>query len=241
MTISFEPSVGGNYQTLVERLLALDREDKPRIELGEVLPHFIQIQSLVRSCVEYCDVAFRESNLGHVFPARALLRSAFDHVILASYLFKHPYGPETTQLILDKNNRELANKATAAGAIESGAKLLEVIKTPTSENEKISTRTNNLIENFKEKNVLHDFYFLLGQAVHPKAAFSQYLDLDEVSGERRIRRTSLDRDASSVHPFTFQILSIALLLDADSRNNESLRVRIIELSKYLAFGPELSV
>ena len=79
------------------------------------------------------------------------------------------------------------------------------------------------------------------QAVHPKAAFSQYLDLDEVSGERRIRRTSLDRDASSVHPFTFQILSIALLLDADSRNNESLRVRIIELSKYLAFGPELSV
>lgn len=241
MTISFEPSAGGSYQTLVEQLFALDREDKPKVNQDEVLPHFIQIQSLVRSCVEYCVVAFRESNLGHVFPARALLRSAFDHVILASYLFKHPNGPNETQLILDKNNRELSNKAKAAGAIESGKKLLEVITTPTSENEKVSTRTNILIENFTEKKVLHDFYFLLGQAVHPKAAFSQYVDLDEVSGERRIRRTSLDRDSSLVHPFTFQILSIALLLDADCRNNESLRAKIIELSKNHAFGPELTV
>lgn len=241
MIIQFEKAAGGTYQGLIEDLFSLDRQEKPSVQFDQVLPHFTQMQSLIRATIEYCEVAFRETNLGHVYPARALLRSAFDHVILSSYLHKHQNGAKTTQLILDKNYRELAEKAKGAGAVDSGEKLLEIVMTDISENGKITTRTSNLIDSFQEKKLLQDFYFLLGQAVHPKAAFSQYIELDEQTGERRIRRSSLDCDASSVHPFTFQILAIAMLLDADTRKDQSLRDSILALCNGHCFGPELTV
>jgi hypothetical protein len=241
MTTQFNLPSSKNYQSLVEQLFALDCIQKSKVDLGYVIPHFLQIHSLLRSCIEYCEVAFREANFGHVLPARALLRSSFDQAILASYLYKHPNGPEATLLILEKNNRELAEKAISAGAINSGEKFLETLKSTSSENEAISTRTGNPIKSFNEKKLLHDFYFLLGQAVHPKAAFSQYIDLDVATVKRQIRRTSLDQDASSVHPFTFQILVIAMLLDADTRSDQELRNRMIEISKGHCFWPELSV
>ena len=241
MTIQFENTASVEFRGLIEGLLSIDREHKEVISNTEVIPHFIHIQSLIRCCIEYCEVAFKEADLGHIFPANALVRCAFDHVVLGSFLYKKPNGAETTLLILDKNNREWGEKARSAGAKDAAELLLETLTTDPAENGKITTKTGALIKEFVEYPLLDHFYFLLGQSVHPKAAFSQYIEIDVSTGNRQIRRRSKDQDPTLTYGFIFQVLAIALFLDADSRNDVNLRSNVLKIADRHVFGPELTI
>lgn len=230
-----------DYSALIAKLFEIDRTDRPQVDLNQVAPHFLAIQSLIRASVEYAEAAHMLANQGNILPALALLRSVFDHFILASYLEKSPDGPFETRIILDKNGLELGLKARSIGLISNADALIEQSRSTIREINSVSTRTSKLIDRFNEPDALHAFYFLLGQSVHPKAAFYQYFEVVESTGVKTIRRTSLDRDKNSVHPFTFQLLRATLLLDAKSRHLPEMSDLLKFNDPKFGFNPELSI
>lgn len=171
----------------------------------------------------------------------ALTRIAFDHVILAGYLFQSPEGPDASKWIMQKNNLELARNAVRAGAVDNGKKLKDFAESESIEIDGVKTKTPKIIKLFKEREVLDLLHSLLSLAVHPNAAPSFYIGLAEEKGERQIRRTSLYRDSHSVEPFIFQILAIAVLLDADLRSDSSIRFQVLGLVAPYEVIPELTL
>ena len=240
MTPQSNPS-RNTYRELLDGLLVLDRKDKSKVELETVIPHFFRIQSLLRCTIEHVEGAVSEARSGRILPAMALTRSAFDHVVLASYLHKLPNGSEAAEWIVEKKLREFAENAMSAGATESAAELFASLDSEGKPLEGVRTKTWKIIQVFEERKTLELLYYFLSQAVHPQAAFSQYVDLDETTGERRIRRKALDQDSGGVEPFICHILAIALLLDADVRNDYVMRERILVLIKEADFSPEINI
>lgn len=241
MTNRVNPNPQLDYSALITKLFEIDRTERPQIDLNQVAPHFIAIQSLIRASVEYTEAAHLLANQGNILPALALLRSVFDHFILASYLEKSPDGPTETRIILDKNGMELGKKAQSIGVEANAKALIDQSRSTLDEMNSISTRTSNLINRFNEADALHAFYFLLGQSVHPKAAFFQYFEIDESTGAKTIRRTSLDQDKNSVHPFTFQLLRATLLLDAKTRKLPAMS-ELLQFNDFnLGFNPDLHI
>lgn len=241
MTNRVNPNAQLDYPALIAQLFEIDRTDKPQINLDLVAPHFLAIQSLIRASIEYTEAAHLLANQGNILPALALLRSVFDHFILASYLEKSPDGPTETRIILDKNAMELGRKAQSIGVEANARALIEQSKSTIVEMNSVSTRTSNLIDRFSEADALHAFYFLLGQSVHPKAAFFQYFEVDESTGAKTIRRNSLDQDKNSVEPFTFQLLRATLLLDAKTRKLPEMSELLQFNDLKLGFNPDLHI
>lgn len=240
MINQFSPESKLNYASLVRELFELDRKDKENLETNEMVPHFLAIQSLIRCSIEYCESAYMLTVQGRTLPALALLRSVFDHFILASFLEKVPSGPETTKLILDKNRAELGLAVEKAGFSDSAEQLVLSVESNPSEYRSISTRTSKLIKYFEESDKLDAFYFLLGQNVHPKAAFFQYVEMDGSTGIKVVRRTSLHQDQESVHGFTFQLLRSVMLLDSRLRNNQEFIKELEKVVLDLGFAPNLT-
>ena len=218
-----------DYKQLLIELLAIDRQDKEKVSLTTVVPHFMHLQSLIRCAVEHCEGAIAEVDAGRTLSGMALTRIAFDHVVLASYLLQIPEGPEASKWILQKNNLELARDAIKAGATENGKKLFDFAESEDIEIDGVKRKTSKIIELFQESETLGLLYALLSQAVHPNAAPSFYIGLAEESGEFQIRRTSLYRESHSVEPFIFQILAIAVLLDAELRSDSRMRNQVLGL------------
>lgn len=237
----FSTGIEVNYASLVRELFELDRKDKEKLETNDLVPHFLAIQSLIRCSIEYCESAYLLTIQGKTLPSLALLRSVFDHFILASFLDKAPNGPEATKLILEKNRAELGLAAEKAGIDVSVEQLMLSVDSNPSKYKSISTRTSKLIRYFEESDKLDAFYFLLGQNVHPKAAFFQYVEVDSETGMNVVRRTSLHQDQESVHGFTFQLLRSVMLLDSRLRNDERYIKELEKVGVDLGFAPNLTL
>lgn len=241
MPNSNSPEAQLDYKQLLVELIALDRQYKDKVDLNTVVPHFLHLQSLIRCSVEHCEGAIAEVDAGRTLSGMALTRIAFDHVILASYLFQSTEGPDASKWILQKNNRELARDAVRAGATENGKNLLDFAERESIDIDGVKTKTSKIIKLFQEREALELLYSLLSQAVHPNAAPSFYIGLAEETGERQIRRTSLYRDSHSVEPFIFQILAVAVLLDADLRSDSNIRTQVLGLVGSNKVIPELTL
>lgn len=241
MPNSSSPGSQLDFKQLLVELLAIDRQYKDKVDLATAIPHFLHLQSLIRCSVEHCEGAIAEVDAGRTLSGMALTRIAFDHVILASYLFQSPEGPDASKWIMQKNNIELAKNAVRAGATENGKKLMDFAESESIEVDGVKTKTSKIIKLFKERESLDLLYSLLSQAVHPNAAPSFYVGLAEGTGERQIRRTSLYRDSHSVEPFIFQILAVAVLLDADLRSDSNIRSQVLGLVGSNKVIPELTL
>ena len=217
-----------NYVKGLDSLIALDLKRTSVPYSGDHETHFLRLQSLLRCSIEHCRAAFEIAKQGQILSALVLARTALEHALLARFLDQAPDGHELSEIVMDKHLSDLSKMAGLAGSTESSAQLRELLKFKQVDHDRVPTSPNTLIEKFNQREMLKHMYFLLSQASHPISAFLQYVDLEEDGSKKRIRRNSLNKDLTSVLPFLFQILAIALLTDASISNDRELEESVFQ-------------
>lgn len=217
-----------NYVQGLDALIALDLKRSSAPYSGDHETHFLRLQSLLRCSIEHCRAAFEIAKQGQVLSSLVLARTALEHALLARFLDQAPNGHELSEIAIDKHLADLSRMAGLAGSTEASAQLRELIKFQQVDHDRVPTSPNTLIEKFHQSEMLKHMYFLLSQASHPISAFMQYIDLEEDGITKRIRRNSLNKDLTSVLPFLFQILAIALLTDASISNDGELEEAVFQ-------------
>jgi hypothetical protein len=234
-------STEANYLNGLEELILLDLKRTSVPYKGDNELHFLRLQSLLRCSIEHCTAAFEIAKKGQILSALVLARTSLEHALLARFLDQVPDGHELSEIAIDKHLSNLSRMAGLAGSSEASAQLRELIKFEQKDHDRVPTSPNTLIGKFSQKEMLSHMYFLLSQASHPISAFLQYIELEEDGVSKRIRRRSLNQDLSSVLPFLFQILSIALLTDASISKDHHQEESVFQIASRAFASPDFEL
>lgn len=229
------------YCAIIDALFLLS------IEKPKILTHnydsdfFIHLQGLISGTLENCISAYELIKNERYYAASTVVRSAFEHAIMAVYLHLSKNGVQEASYLSRKSMDDLMRMATEA---QAPSMLQEKLIRPeflVEDKMEFLTKPNKLNDKFLQSQFLRDIYFILSQNAHPISASYMFCEYDSAKGIKVIRRTSLHSDAITLLPHIFRLSALVLLIDAEICNQSKLLEAINLLISKEGFNPKLAL
>jgi hypothetical protein len=229
------------YVEKIRALFKIDDEQEMISYSGSDSTFFLQMQGPTRATLEICRSAMLLVEANRAAMAQILLRSAFEHMLVTAFLFEAENGPVIAKYHHLRAMNDLGTHAKNSGSREAAARLLDFADFNETPEFNFLGKTSKLISRFALETELGHLYFLLSQPTHPLAAFSHYIDYDDVNNRQRIRRSSIDTDPLFVLAYIFRFTCVVMLVNAKLANDAEMQVRIKDIANSDHFDSELKL
>ena len=229
------------YCAIIDALFLLSLEKPKILRHNFDSDFFIHLQGLISGTLENCISAYELIKNNRFYAASTVVRSAFEHAIVAVYLHLSKNGVEEAAYLSRKSIDDLMRMATEAQAPSMSNEKFIRPEFSVEENMEFLTKPNKLHEKFSQSQFLKDIYFVLSQNAHPISASYMFCEYDSEKGIKVIRRTSLHSDAVTLLPHIFRLSALVLLIDAEISNQSKLLEAINLLISKEGFNPNLTL
>ncbi len=228
------------YVEKIQALFKIDDGQETINYSGSDSTFFLQMQGPTRATLEICRSAMLLVEANRAAMAQILLRSAFEHMLVTAFLFEAENGPVIAKYHHSRAMNDLGNHAKNSGSREAD-RLLDFADFNETPEFNFLGKTSKLISRFALETELGHLYFLLSQPTHPLAAFSHYIDYDDVNNRQRIRRSSIDTDPLFVLPYIFRFTCVVMLVNAKLAKDAEMQIRIKDIANSDHFASELKL